>query len=102
LPATNRKDEVAILRLAADENFNSDVVRGVLRRNASLDLVRVQDEGLSGTDDPAILGWSAQTGRVLLTHDARTMTRHAYARSGGQAHAGRVRGWPLRVDWDRN
>jgi hypothetical protein len=44
-----------MLRLAADENFNNDVVRGVRRRSPSVDIVRVQDEGLSGADDPTIL-----------------------------------------------
>jgi hypothetical protein len=69
-----------MLRLAADENFNNDVVRGVRRRNPAVDLVRVQDAGLSSADDPAVLEWAAQSGRVLLTHDVSTMTRHAYDR----------------------
>jgi hypothetical protein len=69
-----------MLRLAADENFNNDIVRGVLRRNPATDIVRVQDAGLTGADDPAILEWAAQTGRVLLTHDVATITRHAYER----------------------
>jgi hypothetical protein len=42
-----------MLRLAADENFNNDILRGVLRRKADADIVRVQDVGLSGADDPA-------------------------------------------------
>lgn len=69
-----------MLRLAADENFNNDVVRGVLRRNPNVDIVRVQDSGLSSTDDPTILEWAAQSGRVVLTHDVATMTRFAYDR----------------------
>lgn len=69
-----------MLRLAADENFNNDVLRGVRRRNPLADIVRVQDEGLSGADDPAVLEWAARAGRVLLTHDVSTMTRHAYDR----------------------
>ena len=40
-----------MLRLAADENFNADIVRGLLRRLPDLDIVRVQDAGLSGADD---------------------------------------------------
>jgi hypothetical protein len=56
-----------MLRLAADENFNNDVVRGVRRRNPAVDIVRVQDAGLSGADDPSILEWAAQTGaRIYL------------------------------------
>ena len=69
-----------MLLLAADENFNNDVVRGVRRRNPAADVVRVQDENLSGADDPTILEWAARVGRVLLTHDVSTMTRHAYDR----------------------
>ena len=44
-----------MLLLAADENFNYDVVRGVRRRSPLVDIVRVQDQGLSGADDPTIL-----------------------------------------------
>ena len=69
-----------MLRLAADENFNGDIVRGLVRRKPDLDIVRVQDVGVSGTDDPTILEWAAQQGRVLLTHDVSTITRFAYER----------------------
>jgi hypothetical protein len=67
-----------MLRLASDENFNNDIVRGVRRRNPVVDIVRIQDAGLLGADDPAILEWAAQSGRVVLTHDVATMTRYAY------------------------
>jgi hypothetical protein len=69
-----------LLRLAADENFNNDIVRGLLRRKPDLDIVRVQDVGLSGADDASILEWAAQEDRVLLTHDVATLTRFAYDR----------------------
>jgi hypothetical protein len=69
-----------MLRLAADENFNNDIVRGVRRRNPHVDIVRIQDAGLSESDDPAILEWAAKNGRVLLTHDVSTMTACAYER----------------------
>lgn len=69
-----------MLLLVSDENFNNDIVRGLLRRNPDLDIVRVQDVGLRGEDDPAILEWAANEGRVLLTHDAATMAHFAYER----------------------
>lgn len=69
-----------MLRFAADENFNNAILRGLIRRNPDLDIVRVQDVGLSGVDDPEILEWSAQEGRILLTHDVSTITRYAYDR----------------------
>jgi hypothetical protein len=69
-----------MIRLAADENFNNDIVRGLRRRDPEVDIVRDQDAGLLSADDPAILEWAAQSGRVLLTHDVATTTRHAYGR----------------------
>jgi hypothetical protein len=48
-----------MLALAADENFNNDIIRGLLRRKPDLNLVRAQDAGLSGADDPIVLEWAA-------------------------------------------
>ena len=69
-----------MLLLVADENFNNDIVRGLLRRKPDLDIVRVQDVGLRGDEDPVILEWAANEGRVVLTQDAATMTYFAYER----------------------
>lgn len=69
-----------MLMLAADENFNNNIVRGLFRRNPQLDIVRIQDVGLSGADDLTILEWAAEEGRVLLTHDVSTITHYAYGR----------------------
>ena len=69
-----------MLLLAADENLNNDIVRGLLRRKPDLDIVRVQDSGLSGKTDSIVLEWCANDGRVLLTHDVSTITKHAYDR----------------------
>jgi predicted nuclease of predicted toxin-antitoxin system len=69
-----------MLKFLADENFDNTIIRGLFRRNPMLDVVRVQDVGLSGKDDPTILEWASQEGRILLTHDVGTITRHAYDR----------------------
>jgi len=69
-----------MLKLLADENFDNTVIRGLFRRNPKIDIVRVQDVGLSGKNDPTILDWAAQEGRILLTHDVSTITRYAYDR----------------------
>jgi len=45
-----------MLALAADENFNNDILRGLSRRKPNLDLVRIQDAGLSGVDDATVFG----------------------------------------------
>jgi len=64
-------------RLAADENFNNDIVRGLIRRRPDLDIVRIQDAGLTGAADLVVLEWAATENRLLLTHDVTTITRHA-------------------------
>jgi hypothetical protein len=71
-----------MLRLVSDENFNGDIVRGLLRRQPGLELVRVQDVGLMETSDPDILEWAANQGRVLLSHDVSTVPPAAYQRVG--------------------
>jgi len=68
------------IRFLADEDVDNDILRGVLLRLPALDIVRVQDVGLLGESDPVVLEWAARENRVLLTHDIRTMKRHAYAR----------------------
>lgn len=74
------------MRWLADENLNKDIVRGLRRRKPALDIVRVQDVGLSGMDDPSLLAWAAEEDRVLITHDVSTMTAYAYRRAERGEH----------------
>jgi predicted nuclease of predicted toxin-antitoxin system len=69
-----------MFRLLADENFDGRISRGVRLRFPSLDLVHAKEVGLEGADDPAVLAWAANEGRVLITHDAKTMPDHVYHR----------------------
>ena len=62
-----------MIGLVADENLNAAIVRGVLRRCPNLDLVRVQDLGLSGITDPDLLARAAREQRVIITHDVTTL-----------------------------
>jgi len=64
-----------MLGLAADENFNNDIIRGLLRRKPDLNLVRVQDAGLSGSDDPVVLEWAARRPRLFYHVIVRTRQR---------------------------
>ncbi len=79
-----------MLRLAADENLNSDIFRGLIRRKPHLDIVRIQDVGLSGAEDAEVLDWAAREGRVLLTHDHKHYASRLRASSGGFAYAGSI------------
>jgi len=69
-----------MFRLLADEDFDIDIVHGLLRRRPGSDIVRVQDSGLAGEEDPVVLERAALDGRMVLTHDFNTMLDCAYAR----------------------
>lgn len=80
-----------MLRYAADENFNNDILRGLRRRDDGLDVVRVQDTELSSVLDPIILDWAARENRVVLSHDVSTMVGFAYDRvKAGQPMPGLI------------
>jgi hypothetical protein len=72
-----------MIRFIADEDFNGRIVRGLLLRNTSLDIVRVLDVGLSGASDEKLLEWATDNNRIVLTHDNRTMPRHVADRLNG-------------------
>ncbi len=78
-----------MVRFLANENFNHNLVRGVLRRRPELDIIRAQDAGLASVDDPGVLAWAAKEGRAVLSHDVNTMPRFAIARiERGEAISG--------------
>jgi hypothetical protein len=69
-----------MLRFLTDEDFDGRLTRALLARVPGLDLVRVQDVGLTHVPDPDILAWAAAEDRIVLTHDRNTMTGFASAR----------------------
>jgi hypothetical protein len=66
-----------MLRVLADQNFDGDIVRGLLRVLADVDIVTAHQAGLSKAPDPELLEWAAVQERVVLTHDRRTMPNQA-------------------------
>ncbi|MBI2808009.1 MAG: DUF5615 family PIN-like protein [Planctomycetes bacterium] len=69
-----------MLRLLSDEDVPGSIVRGLRQRQPMLEIVRVQEVGLTQTPDPDVLAWAAGEGRQILTRDRNTMTRYAYER----------------------
>jgi predicted nuclease of predicted toxin-antitoxin system len=69
-----------MIRFAADEDFDNDIIRGLRRRQPEIDVLRVQDAGIRSAADPVVLAWAADEDRVLLTHDVTTMSAHAIDR----------------------
>lgn len=69
-----------MIPLLVDQNFNGHVLDGLRLRDPGLDLLHVRDVDLAAAPDPTILEWAATQGRILLTHDRRTIPPYAYAR----------------------
>jgi uncharacterized protein with PIN domain len=69
-----------VIKFLLDENFNGKIARGLRARKPDSDMIRAQDADLRGADDPAVLEWAAQEGRILLTHDLDTMTKYVAER----------------------
>lgn len=69
-----------MLPILTDQNFNGRILRGLRRRLAGLDAVRVFDVGLSKSEDPTILEWASNAHRTVLSHDINTMPAFAYDR----------------------
>ena len=68
------------MKLLADENLRSDIVKGLRRRKPDVDIVRAQDVGLRSRPDTDLLAWAALEGRILVSHDRRTTSEPAFAR----------------------
>jgi len=66
-----------MLRLLIDQDFDHDILRGLVRHVPNLDAVTAHQVGLSAATDPDLLAWAAEAGRALVTHDRRTMPSHA-------------------------
>ena len=69
-----------MMRFLADENFNNDLLHGLLNADPGLDIIRVQDTGMYQADDPTLLEWASKEGRILLTHDVRTIPKYVFER----------------------
>jgi Ser/Thr protein kinase RdoA (MazF antagonist) len=69
------------LRFQADADLNQLILHAVIRREPALDFQTAAAAGLAGLRDPAVLTRAARDGRVLVTHDQKTMPRHFAASS---------------------
>ena len=70
-----------MLRLASDADVNGNILRGLLARLPTLDLLRAVDELPEGTHDTAVLAWAAADDRILITNDRQTMVGFARRRA---------------------
>jgi hypothetical protein len=64
------------LRFQADADFNLKIVTATVRREPTLDFRTADHAGLRGLTDLEVLARAAADGRLLVTHDRRSMPRH--------------------------
>ena len=68
------------LRFQADNDLKFAIVKAVRRREPSVEFVSAQQSQLDGIGDHEVLERAAANGRVLVSHDRRTMLRHFHDR----------------------
>jgi len=61
------------IRFLADANFNQRIVAGLLLRETEIDFALPQGVIPDGMSDLQVLELGATLGRVIVTHDVRTM-----------------------------
>ena len=64
------------VRFQADADFNEIILRAVLRREPAIDFQSALAANLPGRLDPEVLAISATAGRLLVSHDRKSMPAH--------------------------
>ncbi len=65
-----------MVRFLADASLHHAIVAGCVRREPAIDFVSAHAAKLHGVSDPEVLAIAAAQGRILVTHDFRTMPKH--------------------------
>jgi len=68
------------IRFQADADLRYTIVKAVRQREPSIDFASAFESRLEGVSDSEILDRAASEGRILVTHDRRTMLAYFRAR----------------------
>jgi hypothetical protein len=60
----------------ADADFNHKIVLALRRREPAIDFMDARHGGVIGAPDSDVLRISADSGRILVSHDRKTMPAH--------------------------
>lgn len=63
-------------RFQADADLKEQIVAAMKRREPTVDFKTASEAGLEGLSDVDVLAAAAREGRILVTHDRRTMPHH--------------------------
>jgi hypothetical protein len=64
------------VRFQADADLNQIILLATIRREPAVDFQSAVAAGLEGLKDSEVLQTAAGEGRILVTHDQKTMPRH--------------------------
>lgn len=64
------------IRFQADADLSEDIVTGIVRREPRIDFRTASEAGLRGLSDAQVLALAARDGRILVSHDRKTMPGH--------------------------
>ena len=64
------------VRFQADADLNQIILLATIRREPAIDFQTALAAGLEGLNDEQVLTRSAVDGRILVSHDQKTMPRH--------------------------
>src|SRR5215216_4652211 len=64
------------IRFLADADLNRMIVAALRRREPGVDFQTAREAGIEGLPDLRVLEIAARRGRLLVTHDRRTMPHH--------------------------
>ena len=72
------------VKFQADADLDGRVLRGLRRVAPEIDIRTAAEAGLAGLADPEVLKIAAESGRILVSQDRRTMPLH-FARFNASA-----------------
>jgi Domain of unknown function (DUF5615) len=64
-----------VVKFQADADLNQDIVTGLLRREPTIDFQTADAAGLLGLPDLQVLELAANEGRIVISHERRTMPK---------------------------
>lgn len=64
------------IKFQADADFNQTIVSALQRRASVIDFRTADEAQIRGLPDPEVLAIAARDGRILVSHDHRTMPVH--------------------------
>jgi predicted nuclease of predicted toxin-antitoxin system len=76
------------IRFQADADLDGRVLRGLRRAAPEIDIRSAANADLAGLKDPEVLRIAADSGRILVSQDRRTMSAHFGRFSAGAESPG--------------